>query len=277
LNRKIVLLFSVLLAVLAVVLMQMYKTNLAKELGVSGKRVAVLVASEKIPAFTEIESSQLQVKEYPENFLPPGHHNKAMMRDLVGQTTVFDIMAGAPILTKDMALTQRTAQLSTKILKDMRALALPVDKVNSFGGLLRPSDHVDILGTFQKPASGDVETVTLLQNVTVLAVGGQLGGNSSSSSSSRKGSRRTRANTVTVAVTPEEAELLVFAQDRGTLGLTMRGKDDVNDEPSLTGKSFADIFEPTVRKKIQQKRNTRVSSDPGITIQSGRANTRRRR
>jgi len=161
-------------------------------------------------------------------------------------------------------------------LKDMRALALPVDKVNSFGGLLRPSDHVDILGTFQKPSSGDVETVTLLQNVTVLAVGGQLGNSSSSSSSSRKGGRRTRANTVTVAVTPEEAELLVFAQDRGTLGLTMRGKDDVNDEPSLTGKSFADIFEPTVRKKIQQKRNTRVST-PDIVIQTGRSSGRRRR
>jgi len=256
--------------------MQMYKTNLAKELGVSGTRVPVLVASEKIPAFTEIESSQLQVKEYPENFVPPGHHPKALMRDLIGQTTVFDIMPGDPILTKDMALTQRTAQLSTKILKDMRALALPVDKVNSFGGLLRPSDHVDILGTFQKPSSGDVETVTLLQNVTVLAVGGQLGNSSSSSSSSRKGGRRTRANTVTVAVTPEEAELLVFAQDRGTLGLTMRGKDDVNDEPSLTGKSFADIFEPTVRKKIQQKRNTRVST-PDIVIQTGRSSGRRRR
>ena len=82
---------------------------------------------------------------------------------------------------------------------------------------------------------------------------------------------------MTVAVTPEEAELLVFAQDRGTLGLTMRGKDDVNDEPSLAGKSFADIFEPTVRKKIQQKRNVRVTKEPGITIQSGRSNSKRRR
>ena len=254
--------------------MQMYKTNLAKELGVSGRRVSILVATEKIPAFTEIESRQLTVKEFPENFLPPGYHPKTMRSDLVGQTTVFDISVGSPVLSKDMASTQRSAQLSTKILKDMRALALPVDKVSSFGGLLRPSDHVDILGTFQKPASGDVETVTLLQNVTVLAVGGQLGGQAGSSGSSRKSKK---ANTVTVAVTPEEAELLVFAQDRGTLGLTMRGKDDVNDEPSLAGKSFADIFEPTVRKKIQQKRNVRVTKEPGITIQSGRSNSKRRR
>jgi pilus assembly protein CpaB len=276
LNRKIVLLFSVLLAVLAVVLMQMYKSSLAKELGVSGKRVAILVASQGIPAFTEIEASQLQVREYPENFLPPGYHVKGMMGDLVGQTTVFDIMPGSAILTKDMAHTQASAQLSTKILKDMRALALPIDKVSSFGGLLRPSDHVDILGTFQKPASGDVATVTLLQNVTVLAFGGQLGGGSSGSGSGRKGGRN-RATTVTVAVTPEEAELLVFAQDRGTLGLTMRGKDDVNDEPSLTGKSFADIFDPAVRKKIQRTRNAQVRKDPGITIQSGRSNARGRR
>ena len=273
-NRRIVLLFSVLLAVLAVVLMQMYKSSLAKELGVSGRRVAILVASQEIPAFSQIEANQLQVREYPENYLPPGHHIKALAGDLAGEVTAFAIPAGAPILTKDLATTQGEAQLSSNVPKDMRALALPIDKVSSFGGLLRASDHVDILGTFQKPASGDVATVTLLQNVTVLAFGGQLG--KGSSSSGRKGGRN-RATTVTVAVTPEEAELLVFAQDRGTLGLTMRGKDDVNDEPSLTGKSFADIFEPTVRKKIQQKRNTRVKKAPGITIQSGRSNSRGRR
>ena len=277
-NRKIVLLFSVLLAVLAVVLMQMYKRNLAKELGVSGTAQVILAAKEDIPAYSEIDQSQLRLVEYPQNFLPPHNMNKEMFNDVVGQTTLFRVKAGNPILSTDLASTQSEAQLSRVVAKNMRALALPVDKVNSFGGLLKPNDHVDILGTFQKPGSGDVETVTLLQNVTVLSVGGKLGAGRSDPSDSGKG-RKSRVSTVTVLVTPVEAELLVFAQDRGSLGLTMRGEDDVNAEMRLDGKSFADIFEPEVRQQIQKARNKRVTKkvEPGINIQTGSSKKRRRK
>ena len=99
-----------------------------------------------------------------------------------------------------------------------------------------------------------METVTLLQNVAVLAVGGKLGsGRGAGDDSGRRGGGRT--STVTVLVTPEEAELLVFAQDRGKLGLTMRNEEDVNTEMELDGKNFADIFRPETRQRIQVKRN----------------------
>ncbi len=151
----------------------------------------------------------------------------------------------------------------------MRALALPVDKVASFGGLLKPKDHVDILGTFQKPGEGDVETVTLLQNVAVLAVGGRLGSGREVSKGNR---REARVSTVTALVTPEEAELLVFAQDRGSLSLTMRNEEDVNTEMELDGKNFADIFRPEVRRRIQRVRDT----SPSVVITSPSKRGRRR-
>ncbi len=258
-NRKIVLLFSGILALLAVVLMQLYKNNLAKELGVNGKRVEVLAAKTDIPAYSVIDRSQLMVLEYPQNFLPPRYMPKTLIEDVVGQTTMFTVKQKQPILTTDLASTQSEARLSQVITSDMRALALPVDKVNSFGGLLRPKDHVDILGTFQKPGEGDVETVTLLQNVAVLAVGGKLGsGRDAGESGGKRGEGRT--STVTVLVTPEEAELLVFAQDRGKLGLTMRNEEDVNTEMELDGKNFADIFRPETRQRIQVKRNKNEDS-----------------
>ena len=54
-------------------------------------------------------------------------------------------------------------------------------------------------------APGETTTLTILQNVTVLAVGANVGTNSATGMS---------YDTVTVHVTPEEAELLVFARDR---------------------------------------------------------------
>ncbi len=261
-NRKIVLLFSGILALLAVVLMQLYKSSLKEELGVAGKRVAILVAKEDVPAFTVIERSMLMTREYPQNYLPPRHLTKGLADDVIGQTTSYSVKKGDPILTTDLASTQSEAKLSRVISEKMRALALPVDRVTSFGGLLRPKDHVDILGTFQKPGEGDVETVTLLQNVTVLAVGAQLGSGGRAVDTGAGNTRggRVRIDTVTVLVTPEEAELLVFAQDRGELSITMRNEEDVNTEMELSGKNFADIFQPKERRRIQRKR------DEGITI-----------
>ena len=254
--------------------MQMYNRNLAKELGVAGKRVAVLAAKVDIEAHGAIERSQLMVKEYPKNYLPARYVPRDMVDDVVGQTTSFKIIRGQPILSTDLASAQSKAQLAGAVSPGMRALALPVDKVNTFGGLLQPKDHVDILGTFQKPGEGDVETVTLLQNVAVLAVGGMLGaGLDAGGKGGRRGSRRTK--TVTVLVTPEEAELLVFAQDRGRLSMTMRNEDDVNTEMQLSGKNFADIFRPEVRVRIQKKRNKK--KEPGITITSPSGKRVRRR
>ncbi len=268
-NRKLILLLSGILALLAVFLMQLYKRNLASELGVAGQRIPILVAREDIAAGTQISGTQLRVKAFPANYLPPRFIKEDFREDIVGQSSNVNIKKGTPVLTSDLASTQDEVRLSQIIQEEMRALALPVDEVNAFGGLLRPKDHVDVLGTFQKPGSGAIETVTLLQNVTVLAVGNRLG--SGREAASAKGRRASRTTTVTVLVTPEEAELLVFAQDRGEFYLTMRNEADVDAEMTLAGKNFADIFEPAVIKKIQKKR----SSKPGLNII--RAGGKRRR
>ena len=260
-NRKLILLLSGILALLAVFLMQLYKRNLAKELGVSGQRVPILVARDDIQAFTAIAGVHLRIKEFPANYLPPRYIKEDFRDDIVGQTTNVSIKKGSPVLTSDLASAQDEARLSQIIQDEMRALALPVNEVNTFGGLLRPKDHVDVLGTFQKPGSGRIETVTLLQNVTVLAVGSKLG-SGREGVVSRVHSSVSRNTTVTVLVSPEEAELLVFAQDRGEFSLTMRNEEDVDAEMALPGKNFADIFEPKVIKNLQKKR----SSKPGLNI-----------
>ncbi len=271
-QRKLILLLSGILAVLALFLMQLYKNNLAKELGVAGQRISILVAREDIPAFAPISGKQLRVKDFPANYLPPRYIKEDFRDDIIGQATGLKIKKGSPVLTSDLASTQDEERLSQIIQEEMRALALPVNSVNMFGGLLRPKDHVDVLGTFQKPGSGSVETVTLLQNVTVLAVGNKLGAGRDIAGSDSRSKRTQRNRTVTVLVTPEEAELLVFAQDRGEFSLTMRNDKDVDAEMALPGKNFADIFEPKKIIAIQKKRNKK----PGLNIIRARGSKGRR-
>ncbi len=113
-------------------------------------------------------------------------------------------------------------------------------------GLIRPGDRIDVLGTFSFPskkAPGEMETatLTLLQDVTVLATGQQTArqrmGSIGESHSAGMG-----YGTITVEVTPHEAELLVFAQQaRGQLFLSLRHPDDISFEADLPAVNFDHI------------------------------------
>jgi pilus assembly protein CpaB len=122
--------------------------------------------------------------------------------------------------------------LSSMIQHDRRAISIGVSGPNAVSGLVLPNDHVDILGTFALPsrqAAGETEvvTLTLLQDVTVLATGTRLGkqlmygGDQWSSGAGGY-------SAVSLEVTPREAEVLVFAQQmKGQLTLSLRNRDDV--------------------------------------------------
>jgi pilus assembly protein CpaB len=131
-------------------------------------------------------------------------------------------------------------------------------------GMVEPNDHIDVLGTFTLPSTvpGEMESVTLtvLQDVTVLATGQQL---ARQLSGGRRGARDTGYSTVTLEVTPREAELLVFAQQaRGKLTLSLRNPSDISFEKDLPKIDFKLLQTelPALnlyrQKNIRMKRNT---------------------
>jgi pilus assembly protein CpaB len=126
------------------------------------------------------------------------------------------------------------------VQKGQRAVTIPVDISGSLGGMLRPGDHVDVLGTFAR-AQQDYATVTLLQNVLVLATG-EVRGAEGEETAAAGGATRT-FNNITVAVDPEEAELLVFAMQRGPINIALRAQEDVATVDDVPEKNFGDIFE----------------------------------
>jgi pilus assembly protein CpaB len=253
-NRKVVLLTSVALALLCVVLMQMYKTTVARELGVGGERVRILAARTTIPQWSVVESSQVAVMEFPREWLPPTYLPEALLDTIVGQTVGETVPEGEPLLNLHLADANGGHRLSQVVESGQRALPLEIDKVTAFGGLLKPGDYVDILMTIQNPRDRTVETRTLLQGVAILAVGGSLG--SEREAGARGGGTR-RINNVTVLVTAEEAELLVLAEDQGELSLTMRNFGDVGSEKDLPGRELADLLQEERIIEMQKGRDHR--------------------
>jgi len=120
-----------------------------------------------------------------------------------------------------------------------RAVSIAVDSTSSVTNLVKPNHRVDIIGTFHFPEmksdkSLDTLTLTILQNVLVLATGTQI---ANSPGPDTKGAPRSYS-TVTLQVTPKEAEMLVFATQKGRLTLTLRSYEDSTITKDLQSLNF---------------------------------------
>jgi len=99
-----------------------------------------------------------------------------------------------------------------------RAITVKIETLAAVGGLINPGDFVDILMHISESSTTEKTTVTLFQNIQVLAIGSnvEMPGNF-------KVQQKTTTLPVTLAVDPEQAEMITFAQAYGKLQLVLRG------------------------------------------------------
>jgi Flp pilus assembly protein CpaB len=116
--------------------------------------------------------------------------------------------------------------------------------------MLRPGDHVDVLGTFARGQGTDWATVTLLQNVQVLATGELRAAAEGESDTS---SQPKSFNNITLSVDLEEAELLAFSVQRGPINVILRAQDDLETVEDIPDKNFGDIFEVQKRAAFRSR------------------------
>jgi pilus assembly protein CpaB len=130
--------------------------------------------------------------------------------------------------------------------KDKRALALQVSEETGVGGFLEPGSFVDIIATMIQPGdaehpNGRIATKGILQKVKILAVGDRVLRTRS------QGPRRDRRGmtTVTLELTPLQAEKVIFAQQHaeGPLRLALVHPESSPAErgPAVSWENFDDI------------------------------------
>src|SRR5690606_11727017 len=124
-----------------------------------------------------------------------------------------------------------------------RGVSVPFSEVMGAGGLVVPGDRVDVLvateyGRLFGPDqlredpetnsdAGHPTVITLLQDVLVLAVGQEFTppldeGRDPSTLRGEDAAAQPTARSVTVAITPDQAQKLFMATQEGTLGLALR-------------------------------------------------------
>ena len=160
---------------------------------------------------------------------------------LINRKTVRPLQANAVIFWSDIEGGEPGSRgLAGDIKQRMRAISVNVSGSASVSGMVKPNDHVDVLGTFSFPSKavqGEMELVTLtvLQDVLVLATGKETA-KTQLIADPRAGSTY---NMITLEVTPREAEMLVFAEQiKGRISLALRNPEDVYFEKTLPRVDF---------------------------------------
>ena len=214
--------------------------------------VKILCANVDIAEGTELDNEMIAVKEMPVKFATESNikvdEDGSLRQDSpVGQRVMVPLKAGDPILVSHFEST-READFSTMINPKGRAVTIDVQERNAVGLWVRPNDHVDVIGSFRDPDTTQLKTVTMLQNVVVLATG-HINANTTFVPDEEK-----RFQTVTLLALPEEAEMLTLAQETGTLTLLLRNPDDLDYQDKRQVVDFKTLMTGERASELQQKR-----------------------
>ena len=273
-KRKL-LIAALLVGLFAAFFMYLFAKQIKKEKDeVLSDQVAVVKAARLIPSGTELTKEKVTTELVPRKFLPPNPLYEKDLPIYLDSPVAVQIDQGAMILTSDFSVAEVSRTLSAKIPEDERALSVAVDNISGVSGLLKPGDRVDILGTFpqdgsnaDRDARGNKQsgfvTMTLLQNVTLLAVGNRI-------SDLTEQRNNQGYSSVTISVTVQEAELLTITQTRGKLVFLLRNREDVKTVPNGKTKLSEVLVEleviGSVREKRRKKRATKKKE--GVVIEN---------
>ncbi len=259
-RQKLLLLGAVLFGLIAFVLTYQQIEAKKREL-MGGTEEVVLIRLKK----NKLPNDELTLDDLERVVLDRSKDAAKMSRDLewrdlprvVGRQLEHVIPAGQILQSTDLKPISRRQGFSGIIQKELRAVAIPVDPVSSINNLVQPNDNVDVIGTFRFPdmrgdSSLDTVTLTILQNVKVLAVGNRWGAMALDPTGGRT------YGTVSLLLYPEEVEMIIFASQKGKLSLSLRNYEDERISRDIEKRSVNfRLLEQEIPKYNERRENRR--------------------
>ncbi len=189
---------------------------------------AVLVptaAMDLIPGQTLSINEVALVSLSPEKYKNSAYAGVGFMRDatqITGRRVKAPIKKGDPFLPELFYPSNSGPGIAERLQPGYRAVTVPIENIGSVEGFATPGSIVDVM--FRSRPEGDRPevTLTLLEQVEVLA----LDSNVVPGQSPTNPQDRVTAGSVTLAVTPQQGKMLKVVEGRGELSLALRNGDD---------------------------------------------------
>jgi len=287
-RKKLPLIIGLILAIIAGVMIKLYVDQQHQAVVDDAKRklekmqasqTAVLVSKKDLLQGTVLEKDMLDVEIIPNQFVQP--QAATSLDRVTGMMTMTPLSKGEQItlnklvLSRDVAASGGSLAMATPIGK--RATTVSIDNISAVGGMLRPGDYVDVSAVLNVPvqtAQGKTVTqaavVPLFQNVLLLAVGTETASVKPTDSRYKKEERKEPSPAITLALTPQEANILAFVQEQGKLRLSLRSPSDAKMEavqPASWDSLFQFMMPPKEVLDEQRRREQKPVEDPGEYIE----------
>lgn len=175
--------------------------------------VGIVVAVVDIPMGSTINPNMVAVSAWPRSLYPKDSF--ADPKALSGRVARRDFQRGEPIVQSKLVPTEKGSGLmSLRVPSGLRAFSVRVNEVVGVGGFIVPDVKVDVVVTTGDPVRANQQVSKIvLENILVLAAGQTI---------EQKENKPITVNTVTLALTPEEAEKLALASNEGKIQLALR-------------------------------------------------------
>jgi pilus assembly protein CpaB len=190
---------------------------------VANDKVAILVAARPLRAGTLLKPDDLGVESRSDKDVPAGAKTDtpSARADLLGAMVRRNLAKGEVVLDADALNPGDRGFLAAVLGSGMRAVTVGVDAVSGLSGLVWPGDRVDLILTQTQegtaiPPARRVSGETVLSNARVIAIDRQIMQGATSESPQSQAVR-----TVTLEVTPSDAERVAVASRLGQLSLSI--------------------------------------------------------
>lgn len=241
----------------------------AKSKAASGQ--PIVVAAVDMPIGAKITATQLKTATIPAENIPQGSFTTPQQlegRIVVRQLTAGDTITEQKLMPKEGAAA--TGVMTYIVPQGHRAVTVGVNEVAGVAGFIAPNNRVDVVLTAEVPnvPTGTISKI-VLQNVPILATG-QI--------TEQKEGKPVVVPTVTLDLTPDDAEKLVLASHKGSLQLLLRNIIDtaeVDSNGATISKVISGAGQPVVRAAAapaparpvrRAVRSTRTAASPPLSV-----------
>lgn len=183
------------------------------------QEVEVVVAAQHIGQGSRITPDIVKTIKMPVAYRH--EHAFSNRADVVNKFTTVELWPDQIIISDQLTTKETSKDLPYRIPDGNRAITISINEVSGLAGQVKPGHRVDVLlSTKPETGSSETQSLTMLQNILVLAVGGSTGDTGDAA-----------AGTITLAVTPDQAEYVMLAENTGKMKLTLRPPTDERQLP----------------------------------------------
>jgi pilus assembly protein CpaB len=249
---------ALVIAALSGTLMVLYLRKLEVETS-GGLPVRVLMAVKPVEPGMTLTDDMLTTRSIPQAYVESRAIRETDRARVLGLKVEIAIKPQQTVQWTDLAVTTDDRRnLSDLIQPGRRAVGIRASGEDQSFALIRPGDRVDIVANIPQPKDeGQRVAVHLAQNLLVLAVGLDMGGDALGPRSS--GDRRDAVLTVSASIT--QIQQLALAAEKGKLSVALKPRTGIDVAEGIPELAYRSLMTPDAPRVVSAPPKSNIAKD----------------